>query len=361
METSPTRKRFGPFEKVLIGCGVGCGVLILAAVIAGGFGAFWVLTPGEQIATERIVGGDSLGVVRMNELATDPGTQELLTRLGKAMTDFNRRQQEAVLPDEMKWLSRFQRDASARDFNRFIPKEATLAFEPDGDGDGAPDLVFAANFRTMVRPIKAMISLMARGEGAEGFHTEYRGYDVYLFPIEHGETVPVTFVASTLIVASSRAGLEAAVDRVVDETGGDMERLIREVPGGDWDAVGMIPGVEEGASDLIGDLAPEPEAEPPAREVSALDLGFGLDVVSADEISGEAVFDAGDAERARAWHEKLQRGFEGLEGRAAELGMSLDVRSEVQGGSVLAHLRLTGIEEAMEKLVQVELIDVPSE
>lgn len=354
MDTGQPRTR-GALDKLLIGCGVGCGVLILAAVVAGGIGAFWFFSPGEQVATERIVGEESLGVVRMNELATDPGTQELLTKVGQALTDLNRRQQEAVLPDEMKWLTRFQRPTSAREFNRFIPKEATLVFEPAADADGAPELVFAANFRTMVRPIKAMIALMARGESAEGFRTEYRGNDVYLIPLDKGETAPVTFVGSTFLVASSRTSLERAVDRIVDGTAVGLEPLMRGAPEGTWDAVGTVPGVGEAAADLIRDLAPSAASGPP--DGSALDLRFGVDVVSSDEISGEAVFDAGGAERARAWGEALAGGFEGLKARASEHGLKLDVRTEVRDGSVLAHLRLSGLEEAASTLIQIDVGD----
>lgn len=357
MDATPPQKRFGPLEKLLLGCAMGCGALVLVGLAAGGFGAFWFFTPGKQVATDLIVGEESLGVFRTDELATDPGTQALLTKVGRAFGDLNRRHQQATLPEEMKWLSGLQRSPSARDFNRFIPREATLVLEPGRDD--VPDFVLAANFRTMVRPIKAMVSLAARGENGQDSSFDYRGHVVHRVPLDGGEGA-VTFVDSTLLFASARPALEKAIDRIEDraESPG-MGTLAPGLPEGDWDGVGFLHEASAAVGQLIRDYGDDPAFEPPGDGASQLDLLFGLDVVSADEVVAEVVLECPDEELAAAWLAAFGPGLEGAKRRAADFDTRLEAETEKRGSSVVARLRLTGVEGLIENTVQVDFEGEP--
>lgn len=349
METKEPKTR-SALEKLLIGCALGCGVLIVVGLMVGSFGAYWFFSPGEQVATGQIVGEDSVALVRLNELATDPGTQALLTTFLRALDKVNRRQQEQILPESMRWLTRFQRSSKASDFNRFIPREATLVVEmPEGATD--PAVVVAVNFRTMVRPVKAMFALIGRSEGREDFHSRYRDYDVYR--LSQDDDAFVSFVGSTLLFASAEPTLRTAIDRIEGVIPSGAERLTRDVPEGTWDAAGVVANEQGAAVDVIRKLLDDEDLEPPGGDEADLDLRFGLDIVTADEIAAQIYLDCEDEAQAKAWLEILEGHFEALKEHASDMGLTLEVEAAVRERRIVAELRLTGIEAAIESTIQI--------
>lgn len=336
------RKRLGGLEKLLIGCAVGCGVLVVAAIVAGGLGMFWVFSPGEQIATDRIVGEGVTGVVKMHELADDPGVEALVTKALREFNEINRRQQEEALPEDLRWLARLQRQPSARDLRQFIPKEATLVFEPAPVGEDAP-FVVALNPRTMVRPFKALFALASRADENEEIRTEHRGHTIYRFDEDDGGAL--AFVEGTVLFSNSRAALARAIDRVEDGLAGSVdpgERLGRDIPEGTWDAVGVLGNDAGLVADLLGDRE--------AVEASVEDeVRFGLDVVSADEIR-LAAFVKGSPKTRALLDARLGEWRE----QAADKGLELDARVADRGGELEVELRLTGIETAIERVVVIK-------
>lgn len=354
MDAGPPKKKLGGLEKVLLGCAVGCGVLIVAGLIAGGLGAFWFFTPGKQIATEKIVGAESVGVVRMNELATDAGTQALLTKVLTELNELNRQQQREALPEELRWLTRFQRSPRARDFNQFIPKEATLVLEPAA-GEGETPFVAAVNFRTMVRPIKAMFAMIGRAEDREGAVTRHRGHEIYRLDDGDGDAPTFAFVGSTLLISNRKEALETAIDRIEGAVPAGAERLESAAPEGTWDATGMLANDDGAVTEVLSSVVDDPSLQVPGADGADLDLRFGLDVVSADEITARSVLDCGDPGRAAAWLAALEERFARLKERAADHGLTLDVDAVVRGRSVETEVRLTGLEAAIERAVRIEV------
>lgn len=372
METeSRPKKRLRTLDKVLIGCAIGCGAAIVIAVVAVALGTVWIFAPGEQIATARIAGEDSLGVIRLDELAGDPGTQALLTRVLTRFDEINRERQREDLPPSLRWLSDLQDQQSnqAQGLNLLIPKEMTLtlesaAAESAGDGEDV-DLVVAANPRTMVRLFKGMFGLIGRlEEGERRIAHRYRGHAVY----ELEDDAVIAFVRSTFLFATSAGALERAIDRVAtdriesasDPAGESARGYLRAIPPGEWDvegALGSDAGLVEG---ILRWLSADVEDDGGAtaagveelleRAGADLHLGFGLDVASADEVSGRTVLECGDPGAAAEWHRALGERFEALRARAAETGLELETDARVDGSRVVTELRLTGIEALIDEI-----------
>ncbi len=345
------RRGLGGVDKLLIGCGIGCAGLILVAVLGVAFGTVWFFTPGEQVATEVIVDEASLGAVRLNELAEDPGTQELLTRVLQHIDQAGREQQREQLPPALRWLSDFQaQQSNTAGINMLIPKEMTVAFEEAEDGAGV-DFVVAANPRTMVRMFKTMIGFASRGDQSGNVRSDYRGHAAYA--LEDG--AHLAFVRSTLMFASSRRALERAIDRIARDpietgdtaaTDAGTSPASTSIPRGEWDVEGAL-GNRQGLVDgLLAELlasgdASQPGDPPPSGE--DLQLGFGLDVVSGDEIAGQAQLECGDRRAAEQWLDSIEQRFQALRAEASERGLELELEARVDGDRVLAELQLTGV------------------
>ena len=47
----PAPSRSSPWLKILLGCGLGCGGLLLIGILAVGYGAWWITSSGKQIRT----------------------------------------------------------------------------------------------------------------------------------------------------------------------------------------------------------------------------------------------------------------------------------------------------------------------
>ncbi len=370
--TQMKRQGLGGFDKVLIGCGIGCAGLILVAVLGVAFGSMWVMTPGAQVATDVIADDTSLGVIRLHELADDPGTQELLTRVLERINEAGSEQQREQLPPSLRWISDLQaQQANTSGFNMLIPKEMTIAYEEAEDGSGI-DFVAAANPRTMVRVFKTMLSLINRGNENRNVRSDYRGHAAYRFEDE----AHLAFVRSTVLFASSRRALERAIDRF--EAGGDGAGdgnagdgdasggnagdgdYSAAIPDGDWDIEGAV-GNETGLVDsLLVKLAESDNRDsgggptdgrhdggeqPVASE--ALRLGFGLDVVSADQVSGRTVLECGNRRAAEHWRTVLEQRYQALRDDAARRGLDLELEARTEGDRLVAELRLLGIEDLL--------------
>ena len=375
--TESKRKGLGGFDKLLIGCGIGCAALVLLAVLGVGFGSMWLFTPGEQVATDVIATDSSLGVVRLHELADDPGAQELLSRVLQRVDEAGRRQQREQLPESLRWISDLQtQQSNPAGVNMLIPKEMTIAYEASEDGSSI-DFAVAANPRTMVRVFKTMLGLISRGESNK-VRSDYRGHAGYVLEQE----AHLAFVGSTVVFATSRYALERAIDRVAARQAaidrGEIEvpgdavstggAISASIPGGDWDVEGAFrndfgliesylaePSADLGAGDDEAEwaVASQPTSGAGPGDLDDLiadeDLrfGFGFDVVSADEVSGRLVIECGDRQTAQRWLPALERRYRELRDETAQRGHELEIEARADGDRVLTELSFRGLEDLL--------------
>ncbi|MCP3960004.1 MAG: hypothetical protein GY719_19340 [bacterium] len=350
------RKKLGGFDKVLIGCGIGCAGLILVSVLGLAFGTMWLFTPGEQLATDVIVNEESLGVIRMHELAEDPGTQELLTQVLLRVDEANRKRQREELPESMRWLSDLQGGQSnPAGLNMLIPKEMTIAYEESEDGDGV-DYVVALNPRTMVRMFKSMFSLMSSADDTEEVRADYRGHDVYRFE----ENAHLGFVDSTVVFASSRRAMERAVDRIEVGDVTPAQTLTSSIPEGEWDVEGTV-GNETGLLDALleGDAEIGEDGKSPEAPVADEDLAmsFGLDVVSADQITGLTVLVCEDRAAAERWLPVIEERYRTMAEKATEKGLRIETETRAEQNRVVTQVRLQGVEQMLVEALAVDTLE----
>ena len=350
------RKGLGGFDKVLIGCGIGCAAVILLAAMAATFATLWVFTPGEQVATDAIADEASLGVIRLHELADDPGTQELITRVLERIEAAGRQQRREQLPESLRWISDLQgQQVNPAGLNMLFPKEMTIAYEEAADG-ATFHYVVAVNPRTMVRVFKTMFDLISRSDDSPNLRADYQGHPAYQL---EGDA-HLAFVRSTVLFSDSRQALERAIDRLaaspVRRAAGAFD-FARSIPQGDWDVEGTIDnetglvsggleafvkagGDQEQTGDVAGSL-PGPRL-PPGDD---LRLGFGIDVVSADEITGRFLLECGDRRLAERWLAVLEERYQAMIAESAASGLELEIDTRAVGGRVVTELRLRGIEQ----------------
>ncbi len=358
--TETRRKGLSGLDKVLIGCGIGCAGLILVVVLGATFGGMWFFTPGKQIATDVIADDTSLGVVRLHELAEDPGTQELLTRLLERINEVDREQQRENLPPSLRWISDLQnQQADVSGLNMMIPKEMTIAFEPAENGSD-PDFVVAANPRVMVRMVKTMLSLVSRSEGGSEIRSDYRDHAAYALE----DDAHIAFASSTVLFASSRRALERAIDRVEasEAASGDPAAKVgvsARIPEGDWDIEGALSNEAGLVTSLLDDLKSSDDPEDrAAMDALGDDLGdsliagagedlrlsFGFDVASADEVTGRVVLECDDRQTAERWRSLLEQRYQERRDEAANRGLEIDLELHTVGDRVVSEWRLLGVE-----------------
>ena len=344
MSEKTERKGLGGADKILIGCGLGCAAVCLFVVLLAALGTMWVFAPGEQVATDAIADEASLGVVRLHALADDPGTQELITHLLERIDSASRRQRREQLPESLRWISDLQgKQVNPAGLNLLFPKEMTIAFEEAEDGETF-HYVVAVNPRAMVRIFKTMFDLISRTDDNQHLRSDYRGHPAYRL---EGDS-HLAFVRSTVLFSDSRPALERAVDRLAAEPArspaGAFD-LAGSIPQGDWDAEGGIDNQTglvglwlEGFVKADGDRELE---LPPAP----LRLGFGIDVVSADEIAGRSVLECGDRRLAERWLAVLEERYAAMTEESAASGLELEIDARTDGGRVVTQLRLRGVEQ----------------
>ena len=344
------RKKLGGFDKVLIGCGLGCAAVILLVFLSFAFGTMWLFTPGRQSATDVIADEESLGAIRLHALAQDPGTQELITRVLERVQETNREQQREQLPPSLRWLSDMQsQQADPTGLNMLFPKDMTFAFEAAENGEGL-DWVAAFNPRLMVRLFKAMFGFIGRQEDSGQMRSTYQGHPIYRLEDEFF----LAFASSTVLISNARRAVERALERI---EAGD-PALPRSSPGfdftavpeGDWDVEGAL-GHEAGlAASFLEtvtrlDADEDATAELPAAE--DLQVGFGFDVVSADEAVGRTVLECGDRQTAAQWRDVLERRYQAMQTEARARGLDYEIETRVEGRQVVTEMRLRGIEDLL--------------
>ena len=201
--------RTSPWLKMLVGCGVGCGVVVLLAA-AGFFAAgWWAVAPGAQVDTGRIAGGESLGVVRSGRLADDPGVRELIENAVVAVQRASNERNREVMPEPLRWMQGLgQARGGSAGLGLWIPREITVTVER-GDRPGHPGVVCALNLSAFPRLVRFVIELAKKpGTGGEA-PIHYRGRRIDLL-----NEACVSSAGGTLLFATDLAAMKRALDRL---------------------------------------------------------------------------------------------------------------------------------------------------
>jgi len=324
-----------PWTRILVGCALAFGVVLLIGFGLAIYGVYWAVNPGRQVPTMAVVGPDSVGVVRLDRAATDPGIQDLVQ---EAMMAIQRAQLDAerdTLPPFLEGMRRWQLAQPAVGLGMWLPGEATLSFERRGE-DERTGYVAAVNFRQFVRPVRALLE-RTFGSDPKTRVLVHRETRILVQPGGSG----LGFSGGTLLFAERARRLTAVLDRLAE--GGDAPPAPLALPelSGRWDLYGTLDRPREArsfAAPLLGEDVPSGLSR--AR--------FGLDVQTADEAHGLADFEFESADLARSARPLFATALVDWRQRAKEeAGLDVSFDESLDGQRLRTEVRLSGLRAAI--------------
>ncbi len=403
----PVRKGLPLWVWVILVMGVGLGFLGLLLTVLPLVLLFWVMGSGHQYDTQAVVSPDSSAVLWMEVDMDDPGVADFVSHAVTVYPDMMARVRRAQgYPAVLNQL-KSMRDAHNLQAGvpSLIPTQVAIAFEPDPD-DLELAVLVAFNLPSWGRGIRLLMRFaswtqakLAEGDPEirpmqlleVGSHTLYtqpgRGDDFFWGAMD-GTTLFGSGSYDLMVDAMQRideesppelhADLSAALDElgqsafeltgamryqapVVDKvwpepvvidglSDSEMEELKAVIEQGG----GAIPGFEDAVAEQL-DEAQQPRERNCLAELDPdthRSLAFGVDVVSADELTGQAVVLLTEPTHADLVERCLLDSCEGYVERLAEDGLELVCSVERAGSAVRGTARLTGIEAAMERWVR---------
>jgi hypothetical protein len=314
--------------KWAIGCAIGCGAVVLLAVIAAGVGSWWMVRPGKQHATAAVVSPQASGAFAVGDLGSDPGVTALLD-------NFMREAQRQQNRDAPEWVRQMQQMSAASGspttgFRMFLPRQATVSLEPSTEGRDGPAVVAALNPRGFTRMLHFFL---ARGDTLAGKH---RGHDV----LRLSDDAWGSLVGGTLLVSNEEQALHRGIDRFLDGPAAAAPAPVNlGLPSRPWDLTGSIDERDEGFARVLWGDEPAP--------IGVRRAALGVDVATSDRTSGRVALDCESAEAAAAALVALDRRVAERAQRLAERGMQLRAASRVEGSRAVVDWEVTGVDAAM--------------
>src|SRR5688572_24069251 len=132
--------------KVAIGCGAIAALGAVILFVAFGAGMYWLISPGAQVPTAVVIGPESTGVMRCDDLAADPGARALVVNLFESLQKAGDRQAE--MPAFLRSMQEWNRAQTGHQLMQYMPSEVTMSLEPDLEA--GYQAVTAVNFRAYV-------------------------------------------------------------------------------------------------------------------------------------------------------------------------------------------------------------------
>jgi hypothetical protein len=335
------------WTKVLLGIVIGCGALavigLVALVLAGGFGFWWAMTPGEQVSTQRVMGPECEAALAVGDIASDEQATLAVARLFEELQRASRARRRRRMPESMRWLEGFGQGGriDRRSLEMLLPSEATVALDLGGE---SPSFTAAVNFRAYTRMVKAMFGFAGarRVPTPEGelYTTSTRRVD----PEEAGAFgfYKGTLLFSDRLEAARRAMRRLAGDAAPGASASDLAARLRALQTGD----GLVVGVAR-AGALRRQVVAEERPGLAALLEGARWVDLSLRIISADEIAGTTAIEHAsmlDAQQAPARVAALSAAWQH---ELADDGLFLTALTETVGARSESHWRLTGLEAAL--------------
>jgi len=203
-------------NKLLLGCALGCGGMILIAVIGVVLFFNWLHRPGTLIEPERLLGSDTTGYVEWSLTLDDPATAQAVEKF----LDHPQLKNEirTPLPPEMqKYLMAWQGKRDREQFRRLFPLVAAWTLRPGTEPDRDLHLasVSIQNFGNNMVLADFILGLTARtAENTEGFRKIlHQDEAIYQFP--KGVRAAFFIRGNDLFVTQDVDTARQAIDRLL--------------------------------------------------------------------------------------------------------------------------------------------------
>ncbi len=116
--------------RALIGCGIGCGVMLLVAIGAGILFVIWLRQPGALLEPGRLLHADTTGYLEWTLREEDPGTLAMAESLIQASQQLPDEFDSAIPSVLSPWLVQFQNRRNERAIREMLPMVVAWSQRP---------------------------------------------------------------------------------------------------------------------------------------------------------------------------------------------------------------------------------------
>jgi hypothetical protein len=224
----------GRAKRALIGCGIGCGVLIVVSVIAAiGFGA-WVSRKGEPLEPRRLLGSDTTAYAEWTLRIEDPGTEGFVQRLIEDLEEIQAGQTAELPPWMAGWIGQRRRGELDRDIREFFPVVGAWTLAP-GPGAGEDETLYSVSPTGLGNRLSLIdwgFSFVV-GFGGDTVIHEYADEKIYRIPSGSESTLTFFIRDNTFFLTSDLTAAKVGVDRLgagelAERTATRLDRLFDE-------------------------------------------------------------------------------------------------------------------------------------
>jgi len=350
-----SKEKLSTGKKVLIGCGIGCGVIVLLSLLIGGLTVWWILTPGDQVSTTRILGPDSLGAIKVRNISENQGVMEFITFFFQEAQKYEDRGSSAELPQFIEKIRQYQqsRQNPAQWLKYLAPREITLSV--NSDDLGTAHFVVAANLNMGARMVKTAFKIFSSvdEENEENIISTPNG-DLIKLDDRDPETGTkinkgvVGFHKGTILFSDDITSAKSGLERLVhgDDSGElriSLEEPFDALKVGEWLAYGVLDGEFWRKTDL-GQNILQDELLSQIEDMSA-----GANVQSADQVFISINIDWRTEEAAQMAVRRVEaQKAEWIE-KTFRRGLRLDVKNTLTGEKQRIEFELNNLKDAVIK------------
>jgi hypothetical protein len=225
-------------KRWLIGCGLGCGgllVLVIAVVVSF---ALWLNAPGKLLEPQKLLGADTTAHVEWTLKLDDPGTEGFVRALISAAQSLPPGASEEMPPWLFNWLARRQSKEAEKDILELFPMAAAWTLRPGTTSEGDLHLFSLSVERLGNRLVFGdwiMGWVLPRGDDVAV--DRYRNEKIYQIPFQRENRVTFFIRNGNVFFTSDAETARIAVDRLIatsvptrEQT--DLDRMFAETEGG---------------------------------------------------------------------------------------------------------------------------------
>jgi hypothetical protein len=220
-------------KRWLIGCGLGCGgMLVLIIVLAVGF-AMWINGPSELLQPETLRGSDTTGYVEWTLTLDDPGTEGFVRELIRALQSIPPETSDELPPVIYNWLVRQQKRGNEEDLRALFPMVAAWGSRAGETGEESLHL-FSLSIKSLGRRLRIGDLLMGWFLRTDEIPVDdYLDEKIYQIRSDKGQW-PAFFIRNgNIFFTSDRDTARVAVDRLITSAtpgdgAGELEGLFAE-------------------------------------------------------------------------------------------------------------------------------------
>jgi hypothetical protein len=217
-------------RRILVGCGIGCAALLVAAIVAGILIGTWVRRPGEPLEPRRLFGADTTGYLEWRLALDDPGTQAFVDGLLARASELQAENESQLPPWLRSWLSARRERESAEDLKALFPIVAAWTASRDDEGEHHLFTVSLVSAGNRLRLLDwGLGHMLPQDDDAEVI--DHAGERIYHLTLnERGGSLTFFLRGNDIFVLSDPAAARRAVDRLASaadapETETGLDRL----------------------------------------------------------------------------------------------------------------------------------------